>query len=254
MPTAHTHAMPLALAVAACLLTPRPASAAPAFMAVTVDGTNPNAYFEANATTTGNTPSVPTAADFTGTLGWEFSPTQNVTVTSLGYFDDMGTALGGQSLSMNHDVGLYDTAGDLLASATITTASPASGLFRFADLATPVGLTAGADYILGGVAGTDGYAYDLQNASPFAPGITYLQDAYDPGNAASLTFPTATDGSLSDPNSNASLSGNGYTYFGPNFQYIEGLPATPPAVPEPSPLALIGLGLVPLALRARRRA
>ena len=248
MPYVYPCALPLMLGLTAFALALGPVVAETP--AVTVDGNTPNSFVEANATTTDNASSVPTAADFTGTLGWEFSPTQSLTVTSLGYFDDMGTVSMGQPLSMDHAVGLYDTSGALLASVTVTTASPATGLFRFVSLTTPVGLMAGQDYILGGVAGTDGYAYDLQNASPFAPGITYLQDAYDPGNAASLTFPTATDGILSDPSSVASLSGNGYTYFGPNFQFT---PSAAPAVPEPSPLALLALGLVPTALLAKRR-
>jgi hypothetical protein len=64
-----------------------------------------------------------------------------------------------------------------------------------------------------------------------APEITYLASAATDG--ASLSFPNYTDWYPG-------------AYFGPNFQYT--------TVPEPSVLALTGLGGLALAARRRQRA
>src|ERR1700693_727987 len=50
----------------------------------------------------------------TWTLGWSFSVNSSISVTSLGAYD---ASLYG--LNVAHDVGIWDAAGDLLASATV---------------------------------------------------------------------------------------------------------------------------------------
>jgi hypothetical protein len=76
-----------------------------------------------------------------GNDGLLFTPTTDISVTSLGYV---------AGFSVGHDVGLYDVStSTLLASTTITDFSTPSGGF-FYNLITPVSLTAGHEYAVVG--------------------------------------------------------------------------------------------------------
>jgi len=78
------------------------------------------------------------------TLGWEFTPTSNIWVTDLGFWDSTTST----PLSQAHDVGLWTTGGTLLASITIQTTSTLMGAFRFEPI-TALNLTAGTSYLIG---------------------------------------------------------------------------------------------------------
>src|SRR5687768_16493111 len=60
-------------------------------------------------------------------LGWAFSTANNITVTSLGWYDHLG-----DGLVDGHAVGIFNTGGTLLLSGTVQsgTADPLTGMFR----------------------------------------------------------------------------------------------------------------------------
>lgn len=164
------------------------------------------------------------------TFGIDFSVGRsNILVTALGYYDDAGNGF-----VDNHEVGLYDSVGNLLGSGLATSASSLIGHFRYVDI-TPVTLLAGQTYRVVGVSHSDLYTYnDIGFAAD--PSITYLGDTYDPGTT--LFDPTgqfhndATDG-----------------FFGPNL-FINGSSSP---VPEPGAYGLVGGGLAALLFKLRRR-
>lgn len=198
-------------------------------------------------------------------LGFEFAVTSPITVTSLGYFNDPTydpinepwvfkpiepPATGSYTYADDHPVGIYDLAGNLLSSATVTSSGSPSGNFLYTSLSTPLNLGLG-DYIIAGVTGpTDPFLSDIQGATPpdfigltEGPGISYVQDEYAGGvGGASLSNNSFSNDPISEPG-----------FFGPNFQYQ---PQQAPVVPESSSLALYGGAglalLVFLAVRRRR--
>lgn len=169
------------------------------------------------------------------TLGFNFTTNQAITVTHLGLFDD---SLDG--LVDRHEIGLWDSGGNLLASGFIGagTVAPLTNQFRYISIA-PVNLTSGQQYSIGALYETGADALIFPgDATNFAtdPAITFDSSAFAFGGA--LSFPGGSVGA--DP-----------AYFGPNFRF------TPTAViPEPTTLAG---GLLAVALlgghwlRHRRR-
>lgn len=160
------------------------------------------------------------------TLGWGFDLTAPLTVIDLGYYDG-----GDAGLIDPHPVGVWDSAGDLLATATVpsgTAATLMSG-FRFVPIA-PLLLSPGA-FTIGAYA-------NATSADPFrwqVPSVTPV---------AALSFGTAnlfTHGdTLALPTTPADVFGPS-GYFGPNF-----LVSTPTAIPEPGGIGttLPGLGVM----------
>jgi hypothetical protein len=197
------------------------------------------------------------AADFGASsyvLGWSFTANSAITVSQLGWDYDpgfVGFTDGNPAPNDSHLVGLFDSSGDLLTSATVSYGGAAyDGVpgdqigFSYAT-AAPVTLLAGQTYTLAGVTGADDpFFFDIQDPTQpgdiglvVAPQITYLQDQIAVGST--LTAPTGSDAAnFADP-----------AYFGPNFQFH---PATT-AVPEAGSFALLALGLLPLGLVAAKR-
>ena len=195
--------------------------------------------------TTGATTAFTNAADngFTGNVGFDFTPTANETVTSLGYFNFNGTATAGSGLTNAHTVGLYDPAGILLASTLITagsvgTADTNGSVFAYNSV-TPVNLVAGTKYTLFGTTGAspgDGF---VQNATgAIYNGITYNKNQYNVSATLSGTRSAGTGTDFQQPG-----------YFGPNAIIASA------AVPEAS--SSIGLGILlalgGMALIARKK-
>jgi hypothetical protein len=156
-------------------------------------------------------------------LGFSFTATSDLTIDAVGYFDN-------GSSQESHTVGIYDNAGNLLASATVTDGT-LMGFFDYVSIA-PLTLTAGDTYQIMGNSGViDPYAYDPVDFST-ASGITFNNDEYTPGNA--LAFGQISEG----------VTG----FFGPNF-----LETSTSPTPEPGTLALFGTGLFGMVGMIRRK-
>src|SRR5436309_11616751 len=83
-----------------------------------------------------------TAGTLAGTAGWTFSPDQGIMVTALGIFNYVINAQGPTI------VGLWNSAGALLASNLVTGASSLENLTRYESI-SPVLLAAGQVYSIG---------------------------------------------------------------------------------------------------------
>jgi MYXO-CTERM domain-containing protein len=160
-------------------------------------------------------------------LGFDFVVANTISINGLGYFDSYMNGL-----TENHDVGLWDSSGTLLASATVTNADGLEGWFRYATIGN---MTLGAGtYTVAGVAGSEDYAFNPVGFST-APGVTFIQSSWDLTNT------------LLDPSQHDNLEG----YFGANVR-VAG--AQDRSVPDASATWLMmvgGLGLV-AAIRRRR--
>jgi hypothetical protein len=170
------------------------------------------------------------------TFGWAFTANEDVTVTSLGYFD-----AGQDGLHEAHDVGIFDSLGNLLTFTTVGagTSADLDGKFRYTDI-TPFALT--QSYTIGatiGDAATDAATYLVTNRTNqswltlSSPSSQYTEG----GTYTTLTFPYR--------NFNV-----GYDYIGSNFKAL-----AESSTPEPGILAPgVGIGSVwLLAWRHRRQ-
>jgi PEP-CTERM motif len=165
---------------------------------------------------------LPSAAGFlSGTGGWAFKPTTNMSVTSLGCLQYMVSGPTGQG---DMRVGLWAAGGvNMLAAVTIAATNPPVNVSYYAAI-TPVFLAAGNTYYLGvySVSGSVLINLVTQNVDGSA---TLSPDIQLVGSATGIpgfTYP-------------GTLGANNTLFLGPNFEYI-------PVVPEPSALALLALG------------
>lgn len=164
------------------------------------------------------------------TLGFTFEATTDSFVSALGLFDS-----GQDGLAESHAVGLYDSAGMLLAAAVVArgTADPLTEQFRYASIAG-ADLAAGHTYTVGALYADalDGVVFP-GGATGFrtAPGIAFRHASFAFGST--LAFPSAANGALP-------------AYFGPNLIV---------SVAEPRTIAMLATALAALAgclVRSRR--
>ncbi len=177
------------------------------------------------------------------TVGWSFQiQGSDLNVDALGIFANAGSAL-----ADSHQIGLWTSAGVLVAEATIPsdTASTLVGDYRFVSI-TPVTLTAGDDYVIGAFypakASVDTpQEYVIANSGQTYSGVTFLNSLQSPlGPSGSFEFPTVN-------------SGVNQGTFGPNFEFSE----ADATVPEPATAVLLGsallLAVAYIKLRVQRR-
>jgi hypothetical protein len=165
------------------------------------------------------------------TLGYEFSPMIDISVTSLEVYDSgMGV------LPTSATVGIWDTSGDLLASATVPAGAGAvDGYFSSVSI-SPLILTAGVDYVVGAYLNANATSYNANQGGSGSvdPNITIIEDRFIA--VSSFAFPDSTDNDV------------GGAWLGGSFAYDQ-----VSAVPEPGAFLLAATGLVALlALRLRR--
>jgi hypothetical protein len=168
------------------------------------------------------------------TLGFSFTVSSPETISALGIYDSGMNGLNGAA-----QVGLWDSSGNLLTSATVPagTGGNLEGFFRYAKIA-PFIVTPGNTYLVGGFEPNDLASSLFTNQGGTGstnPLINVVQDQFSLFNF-SFSFPGSSNGNL------------GGAWLGANFQ-IGG-------VPEPSTWAvmLIGLGLAGATIRRRRAA
>ena len=174
------------------------------------------------------------------TLGYVITFSSTVDVLTLGYVDVDGDLT---PLGQDHDVGLWDLFGNLLASATISTADPFRMGYRYAALASPLSLVAG-QYVIGGFTGTD-----LEPVSTSASGATTSAGvAITPADGLfPPCFACSFNNGLFSTSGNLDFPGSAYG----EFNWVANLEYDLPSrnVPEPSTLALLFLGIAALMLR-----
>jgi hypothetical protein len=168
------------------------------------------------------------------TVGWSFSVGRmSLSVTDLLVFDS-----GGDGLGEAHAVGIWDSLGNLLVSATVNagTGNPlvvgVGAGWREVAVA-PTMLAAGQVYTIGAVwlDGVDPMLFDVDTINGFTTNrIAFIDNRFIAG------------GSLANPT--GAVSSNP-AFFGPTFEAN--------ATPEPGSLMLIGGGLVALGLARKRR-
>lgn len=186
----------------------------------------------------------------TQTQGWDFRVTVPIYVTALGIFDG-----GADGLADPHTVGLWTASANLLASLTISegTGTTKDGNFRYVELAAPVLLTAGQQYVIGALylgiqgggtldpdpADRDGFISIGPNpVRTFAPEIEFGDPRISSQQTSGLLFPTVQ-----------SLSGFD-AILGPGFLFE----AAQQQVPEPPTLTLLAAALLGWGLIGRARA
>ena len=158
------------------------------------------------------------------TAGYEFTTTVPFTINALGYWYD------GNGYS--HDVGLWNSNGQLLISTTVQPNDPVSGHFQYDSVRYTL---APGTYVIGGQTYESGNTYNFPvNATGITslPGYSWVEDRQFAG--LGLNFPTATYGTYGD---------NGI--FLVDFS-VE-------AVPEPGTLFLMGSGVAGVFGLCRRK-
>ena len=160
------------------------------------------------------------------TLGFEFSPTENIIVSELGIYDSIGD---GDGLVVSHDVGIWTLDGTLIVSATVPfgAGSTLESGFRYVPISLTT-LSAGTSYRVGA-------RFDLNVGDAFRRFVT-LDPAVTIGMVPGYVQSSAITGPLTFPH----ISGDAL-YAGANFQWTpendpdsdgDGVPDSEDAFPD----------------------
>jgi hypothetical protein len=185
---------------------------------------------------------------FDRTVGWGFTPNQNILVTALGVYDPTGNGTGN-----THTAGIWTLGGGTLVTSEVVSGGVETGAFRFLSLTTPVILLAGTEYVIGStvdeINNGEGFTWTPVNSTSCcgnvgvpAADMTYDNTdlTFDSGGA--FVVNTSPSTSLTYPNTQDSTRPQ---YFGPDFQFQ--------VLPEPAPALLVAVGLGLLAMVRMRR-
>lgn len=165
-------------------------------------------------------------------VGWQFDVLSPISVTGLGWYDQ-----GQDGLGVAHEVGIWDSAGVLLASAIVPagTTGTLDGVYRKVLIST-LNLGVGTGYIVGGLNSSNSGDRLATNVTQVVDSsIRYIDATFSGVNGIferPTNFSTATTG-----------------FYGPMF-FIEDTAS----VPAPATLALFGLGLTGLGWSRRKKA
>jgi len=125
-----------------------------------------------------NFTNAPVAHDRQLTLGFVFTTNSDIEISTLGYYDE-----GQDGFLANHEVGIYDSNGQLLTSIVLNAGSGSylDGLYRYRAI-TPITLLAERTFTIAATSGgfADGFAYGTSaTISNFVvdPNITVAADA-----------------------------------------------------------------------------
>lgn len=164
------------------------------------------------------------ARDFS--LGFQFALSDAKTVDALGY-----SAI---SLTQAEQVGIWDSLGNLLTSATVLTTDPVTGHFAWHGISA-ITLSAGT-YTIGGTYLGGTLAPVPVSGAVDAPGFTWLAD--EQLQTSALAMPTVSTGGYGD-----------HAFALVNLSFAGS------AAPEPASWAMMlgGFGMIGGAMRARRR-
>ena len=180
------------------------------------------------------------------TIGYRFDVTAPVTVIGLGFFTDpnKGVVAPDFTLGDSHEVGLWSVIGGvhtLLETTVVTNSSTLIGMFKY-NLTKPIslGVTGSNDYYeVAGFTSDDGWAYG-DSFDPSPTGTSNFNGyAVAPGLSNALGWYTYASGFTEPLGTAHEMYGGGNVLLG--------------AVPEPAPLAVLGLGALGLLLRRRRK-
>jgi hypothetical protein len=168
-------------------------------------------------------------------LGMVFTPNTDITVNGLGFYDM--NIPGIAPLTGSEQVGIYNSAGTLLAQTTVTTSDPLAGGYFWASISSLV-LDAGQQYTVDAYNG--GYGLGSDYGYGVLPDVN-SQIAYDGHTydytGAGLTFPTDTAAEASD------------AYYGPNFSIGSAVSTVPD---NGLTVLLLGVSLAGLACVRRK--
>jgi hypothetical protein len=164
------------------------------------------------------------------TLGYEFQLSRTFDITALGYWAPGLVVANGYQATQQ--VGVWDSSGNLLASATVSDTDPIIGHFQYQTISTLV-LGPGT-YMIGGT-------YDGGVFQSFATGVTS-----QPG------YTWVTDEWTYGPGLNDPTTSSGGTY-GANGIFQVDLATSSTATPEPGYYGVLALGVGTLAAMANRR-
>ena len=166
-----------------------------------------------------------TTANFRdGISGFDFTPTVDLTITSLGFYDQ-----GGDGLISDHPVAIFETETQAsLASTTVTNDSPLGiANFRFQDI-MPLQLFAGTTYTVASF--TAGPVFDPEALNPtggirFGDGFEFERLRQDFTDGLQFPAQSGEDGAIQ------------VLFLGPNFRYSLA------TAPEPH-VAMLGVVIV----------
>ena len=175
-------------------------------------------------------------------IGWQFSLSDPVNVTSLGWYDQ-----GGNGLNRAHEVGIWQTDTKILVAQAVVPQgleAPLDGQFRWAGLSLPVQLQPGISYSIAGLdigSGGDAHVWDTQIGC-----CTAHVSGFSVHALVQLTAGTALGGETHGFGFPTGLIGDGRAaLMGPNF--------TVSAVPEPQTYIMMLAGLLFIGGLARSR-